>query len=357
MDNQETQDAQEIRDKAYCEALVARIFGEWKRRGDNQPLRTYLGCSVIGHECDMHLFLSHRGLAKETREGRTYRLFERGRREESLFAKELGYAGVKVWDIETETGRQYSVSALGEHLGGHLDGLATLPENPNEIILVEFKTHANASFRKLVKHGMRKSKPMHYAQMQMYMALRGLTKGLYLAVDKDTDELYAEVVRFDREQAAADYRRVKSIITANSADKCASSESDYRCKMCALKDVCWNTNNSVVSIDVNPCCRNCRYATADIAHNGAKWVCEQDGQSHGGDDCCKRHQFVEVILSQVGEKLTQEGRPSHELLAMARANVEKIDENVKKAADIFGGTIVEIIKGGEDENKDSPLPF
>jgi hypothetical protein len=51
--------------------------------------------------------------------------------------------------------------------------------------VVEFKTHSAKSFRKLVQRGVAEAKPQHWAQMQVYMQLTGLTRALYVAVCKD----------------------------------------------------------------------------------------------------------------------------------------------------------------------------
>ena len=38
--------------------------------------------------------------------------------------------------------------------------------------------------------------------MQIYMSLTGMTRAMYLAVNKDTDELYSERVNADADEAA-----------------------------------------------------------------------------------------------------------------------------------------------------------
>lgn len=328
--------------KEYCDKLVERIFDEWKKRGTSEKIRDYLGCSVIGHDCDMYLHLTHRGLSGKSHDGRTYRLFERGRREEDLFVSELRSIGAKVWEIDNTTGTQFAVSTLNGHLGGHLDGIATLPENPDEAIVVEFKTHSNSSFRKLVKHGVAEANPQHFAQMQIYMALKRLPKALYLAVNKNTDELYAEIVDFDREKSKSLYLRAKDVVTANCAEKCATSSDDYRCKMCASRDVCWNTKNAVLAINTVPCCRNCRHCVANIG-SGAQWVCEKDNKPCGADDCCDKHQYLSAILSRDGERLVDEGIPSKTIRLMSISGLTKIDEQIQDVTTLLKGEIVDIV--------------
>ena len=57
------------------------------------------------------------------------------------------------------------------------------------------------SFRELVAKGVAEAKPQHQAQMQIYMHLTGLTRAMYVAVCKDTDDLHVERVRADADAA------------------------------------------------------------------------------------------------------------------------------------------------------------
>ena len=58
-----------------------------------------------------------------------------------------------------------------------------------------------ASFAQLLKVGVREHKPQHFAQMQIYMHLTGITRAMYLAVNKDTDDLFVERIEVDRAYA------------------------------------------------------------------------------------------------------------------------------------------------------------
>src|SRR3546814_7080313 len=45
------------------------------------------------------------------------------------------------------------------------------------------------------------AKPEHYTQMQLYMRKMGLTVALYVAVCKNTDDLYMEIIYLNPEYA------------------------------------------------------------------------------------------------------------------------------------------------------------
>jgi predicted phage-related endonuclease len=81
---------------------------------------------------------------------------------------------------------------------------------------------------------------MHYAQMQVYMHLTGMTRALYFAVNKNTDELYTERVKYNKEHAENLMRRAKDIIESEvPLDRCASRPDYYECKYCSATELCW----------------------------------------------------------------------------------------------------------------------
>src|SRR5690606_21675374 len=103
----------------------------WKSRGGAEKPRQYLGMSAIGKECDRALWYGFRHAAREEFEGRLYRLFNRGHREEATFAEELRGIGCTVL-LEDEKGKQFGFVAHGGHYRGHMDAaILGLPEAPN----------------------------------------------------------------------------------------------------------------------------------------------------------------------------------------------------------------------------------
>ena len=89
-----------------------------------------------------------------------------------------------------------------------------LPEAPATWHVCEFKTHSAKSFAKLKAEGVAASKPLHWSQMQAYMQLAGLDRAFYLAVCKDTDELYQERIRHDAEAGLRILTKAERIIGA-----------------------------------------------------------------------------------------------------------------------------------------------
>ena len=184
-----------------------RDAGDWRRE--------HLGASILGHRCDRYLWLSFRWAAKPDHSGRMLRLFERGNREEEWVVRDLRRAGLKVEEVDPETGEQFRVGS--GHYGGSVDGLVTgLPsaEDDEETHVLEIKTSNKKSFERLKKKRVRSAQPKHYVQMQLYMDGLQLEHALYVCVCKDSDEIYIERVAFDQKIADKNIERGYAIIDA-----------------------------------------------------------------------------------------------------------------------------------------------
>lgn len=170
-----------------------------------------------------------------------YRLFDTGNWEEGRLVEDLRSIGCTVHDTDDDD-KQFAVSFLDGKVYGHLDGCALgIPEAPKTWHVLEFKTHNDKSFKKLVKDGVRDAKPQHYCQMQLYMMGTGMTRAIYLAVNKDTDELYTERVRFNQSECDCLLDRAWHVINDPEPPERISKRQDYyECQWCAAKSICWN---------------------------------------------------------------------------------------------------------------------
>ncbi len=262
---------------------TAAIMTYWKERGDAEPRRRYLGMSAIGAECERWLWYSFRHAATEDFPGRLYRLFNRGHREEAVVAEELRGIGC---DVATEglDGEQIGFVDIGGHFRGHMDGAVRgVPEAPKTWHALEIKTHSAKSFAELVKHGVAKAKPVHAAQMQVYMRYSGMTRALYVAVNKDTDEVYTERVRYDHTYAAQQSAKARRVILATKPPaRIAERRDDFRCKFCPAKALCHGGGDVAVPI-AKPSCRQCVHATPEMDGDG-RWSCARHGRDLSTED-------------------------------------------------------------------------
>jgi len=299
-------------------STVDLIYEYHKKKGDSHPVRGYLGASIIGHPCERYLWYCFRQACAPDFSGRMYRLFETGDLAENRFTRELRAIGCEVHDHqpppadfseghpngEIYEAKQFEITDFGGHFSGHMDGCALgLTEAPKTWHVLEYKTHNNKSFKKLQKEGVKKSKPMHYAQMQAYMYKTGMKRALYLAVNKDTDELYMERVYYDKSYCEGLMEKAKRIITASDPPPRISERRDYYiCGWCDAKAVCHGTEQPEPALTLpSLSCRQCCHATPNIEGDGAQWKCEKVSNKEITDTCqgaiCADHLILPGLIS------------------------------------------------------------
>jgi hypothetical protein len=141
--------------------------------------RPHLGASMLGGVCERRIWLSFRWAVQPKFSGRILRLFRRGHQEEANIIKDLRAIGVMVKPVDTQDGVNF-----GSHVSGSIDAIIDggVPEAPTKRHIGEFKTHSLKSFNDVEAKGVEKSKPEHYAQMQVYMHGTGIDRALYVAV-------------------------------------------------------------------------------------------------------------------------------------------------------------------------------
>lgn len=289
-------------------------IGDAYRQGED-PFRSHLGASVIGGSCARAIWYGWRWTTTSKFSGQLLRLFNRGHLEEGRFIALLLTAGMQIYQQDAN-GKQYRVSSMGGHFGGSGDGVVIgVPDLPQGLAaLLECKTHndksfkelAGASWAKYVKSlldlklprikfdggGVREAKFEHFVQVQIYMRGMGLSAAVYLAVDKDNDHIYAELIALDSEFADKYYDRAHKIIPLVEAPKRISNSPGWKdCMWCDHKPVCHKIG------DAQPA-RNCRTCAMSEPRDDGTWWCNyhrnqltKEKQLAGCDDYEQHPQF------------------------------------------------------------------
>lgn len=270
---------------ALPQPTIDAIYRVYESRAEERLSRR-LGASVLGESCDRRLWLSFRHAHQEKFKGRILRLFQTGHREEARIIEDLRSAGITVWDLDTATGEQFEFTALDGHLVCKLDGVAVgLPEAPETPHVLEVKTSNKKNFEKLLRDGVAKAKPVHFAQMQIGMGLADLTRAAYVVECKDDDDLYLERVEYSDKTFKALLLRAKRIIAAESApDRISKDPSFYVCKFCPFAELC----HGEALPDVN--CRTCVHSAPGSA---GKWACGVGQKMEPG---CGEHIYIPDLL-------------------------------------------------------------
>jgi len=247
----------EFTNKELAEAFRLQIeSGEVEQHN-----RTYLGMSQMGHFCGRHLWYYFRWARKQKHTPKKLRIFSRGNHEEPRITKMLEDHGLTI------TESQAPMEDCEAHLRGHIDSkLLGFPELEEQKLLGEFKTGNDKSFTKMRANGVMSANRAYWCQLQLYMHYQELTKALFIMVNKNTEELYFELVDIDPKAVTQLQSRAVDIITSPiPLPRGSDYEAYYECNWCDHKGICWGNDN----MDRN--CRTCKYSKP--ADQGV-WECE-----------------------------------------------------------------------------------
>ena len=103
-----------------------------------------------------------------------------------------------------------------------------------------------------------------------------MKRAMYLMVNKDTDDIHAERIEFDKDAFDQAIQRAERIITApEPAVTLADDATNFTCKFCRFKSQCYETEAPAVS------CRTCAHSTAEPStpDSDAHWTCARFDRS------------------------------------------------------------------------------
>lgn len=280
--------------------------------------RGHLGASVIGKSCSRALWFAFRWVYYHEFDGRMYRLFQRGHFEEARFTGYLEGIGCEVTvfdkvllfhpesdsyfygnleensdpllevvednpahEIEAEKRgiymdkgkRQIRIGACRGHFGGSIDAKIKLPARygieQDVLFLGEYKTQGSQKFGKLVEKGVQLDKYQHFCQQSIYGLKLGLKYAIYMSVNKNTDDLYIEVIELDWTLGRELEEKAERIIfAAEPPPKIAASATFFECKWCDFNATCWLNK---------PAEKNCRSCVRCVPVDDAQWFCNLHG--------------------------------------------------------------------------------
>ncbi len=269
--------------------IIDKIFTAYSAEEKSKNAKLYLGrlgSSSIGEECLRKIWFDWRGFDREEFEGRILRLFGTGHWQEDRVVEDLRRAGFNVWDKQ-ENGNQYEYIDKTGHFITKLDGvIKNIPGNKTAHLL-EIKTHNKNSFSALYKHGVAKSKPSHYSQVQISMKLQNIKSCVYVAVCKDDEKMYCEIIDSDKIEQEKLIKKINSLVKATITPAGISDNaSSFGCKFCTFKAVCVKEKEPLKD------CRTCRMCSPV---KDGKWLCELNNYTLNLDEQrkgCKEHEFI-----------------------------------------------------------------
>lgn len=215
------------------------------KRRKEEDRRNYIGASVLGSPCDRDLFYDWFDIDEDSRPltGQNIRIFDTGHMFEGLVAGWLKLAG---FELRTRgpDGNQFGFEVLGGQIQGHIDGvILSGPVDLPYPVGWEHKGLKSKSWSDVVKRGVRRSKEVYYRQVALYMAYMQLDNFLFTVLNKDTEELYHEIIPFDRAEAQEISDRgvllLRQIEARNLPPRIAATPDFFICRMCHRHHRCW----------------------------------------------------------------------------------------------------------------------
>lgn len=213
--------------------------------------RDYLGVSAVGGHCEravQYNALAIQGFIEgKVFEPRVRRIFHRGHQAEDWCVDWMRKAGFLLVNKDND-GNQFEVTFLDGYLRGHCDGIIAHfvgGESPVDLpALWECKCLGSRGWNGLKRDGVRKAYPAYHAQVQLYMYGLELERCVFTALNADTMEMHHELVFADAEEARRMLMRVERIRQAiehrELLPRGAATETDFTCKFCDYKEMCWS---------------------------------------------------------------------------------------------------------------------
>jgi hypothetical protein len=269
---------------------IDQFYVENQERTDDLTLR----CSSMGKACDRRLWYAFRWAhQKEVFTGRALRIFENGKIRESVIVSMLRGAGIDVREIDEATGAQCRIILAGGLLTGSCDGIAeNVPEALKTPHLVEIKTMNAKRWENWRRKGVASSDPEYFVQCQLYMHGLSLTRCLFVAENKDTQEIEVERLHYDPVTAEKQIARAERIASSDKAPPRLSDDPGwYECRFCPAYNICHAGA---------PARRNCRTCLAGEVSAQGEWGCARYGRkmTPGGQLAgCDTHLYLPALVA------------------------------------------------------------
>jgi hypothetical protein len=250
------------------QSLETLIYQAYEKKNSKALRLTRIGASGIGEECLRSIWYDWRGFQNDQPEGRILRLFKTGHIQEDRTIQDLKDAGLEVWEVDPDTGEQWTYTAAKGHFVCKTDGaLRGVPGAEKTPHVIEIKSSNAKGFKELQSRGVKEAKPVHYWQMQSGMWLSGLTRAIYIAVCKDDEKFYIERVEKDDSLIEEIQAKLEKLVNSEFPPiRIAEKEGDWRCKFCDSQGVCWGQEKPLQN------CRTCQYSRPT---DDGKWFCDK----------------------------------------------------------------------------------
>jgi hypothetical protein len=204
--------------------------------------RSYLGASIIGHECDRQVQFDW--WVRPLLPARVKSIFARGHFFEARMREQLVAAGFAFASPEA-----LEFTALDGYLQGHADGVViAAPPLPGVYLATpcvwECKALNGKNWRAVGRDGLAKVFPRYSVQIGLYQRFLNKTNpALVTCVNADTCEALHFALAFNPMRTEQAIDRAIAIIAATRAGELlprfTTDPNDWRCAICSHRERCW----------------------------------------------------------------------------------------------------------------------
>jgi len=240
-------------DASVSDKINGLIDVHLQGKNAQEAQRDYLGASRFGVSCSRALQYEYTHTPRDKAfSGRTLRIFEMGHALEGMALNWLRGAGFKIYTRQ-ENDEPFGFSVADGRIRGHVDGIICVA--PPEVgmtcpALWECKSMNAKSWKQTVEKGVRVAKPVYAVQIALYQAYMeeniwsiSRNPALFTAINKDTSEIYHELVPFDAALAQEASDRGVNILRATEAretlPRISNGPEHFECRFCDWKEQCW----------------------------------------------------------------------------------------------------------------------
>ena len=242
-----------VKPQALAELINPYIDAALEKTRAEQPKRLYLGASELGEPCKRKVILGALDAVRTPLTGRKLRIFEMGHKFEDMVADWLKRAGFWVHTIDPQTGKQFEFQTaldsnghgrIQGHIDGVIDGGPRIPELPDYPWVWENKALMAKYWNAIVKKGVQIAEPKYYYQLQMYLGYFQIKVGLFTCINKDTAEIYHEIVPYVLQSAQRISDRgvelIQMLDRGEMPKRISKNRDYYLCRMCDFAESCWS---------------------------------------------------------------------------------------------------------------------
>ncbi len=187
----------------------------------------------VGDDCSRRAWYKRRGVTGGNRSPELFRYIETNRYYRKFVIDILEAIGVKIWD------QGKSIAFADHNASSKIDGLALgVKEAPNNVHLLSIRPVKQKQYADIVNKGI---PDKDNKKIQIDMRLMGVNRCLYIAVNRNTDEMHIERVKLDIKFADAQISKAERIIQLKTPPARVGTDkpSWWQCKACPISEECF----------------------------------------------------------------------------------------------------------------------